>query len=162
MRKSLNLVKTMLIDVDACVAEKEKQDRQLEIFRKIDVQSKALYKRAYFKKSEIIGLGSNKKLKFEGHAILLQGRSKIQQVVVVVLTDCLFFLQENSTHNKYTFFTPENKAGVVSLQKLLIREKAGTDSFGIYIISSQPDYPEMYELKVQQPKDKNIWIKSIR
>ncbi|KAL5289557.1 hypothetical protein ACFFRR_009568 [Megaselia abdita] len=161
LRKSLHLVKTMLIDVDACVAEKEKQDRQFEIFRKIDVKSVALYKNKYFKKSEIIGLGSNKKLKFEGHAILLQGRSKIQPVVVVVLTDCLFFLQENS-HNKYSFFTPENKAGVVSLQKLLIREKAGTDSCGIYIISSQPDYPEMYELKVQQPKDKNIWIKSIR
>lgn len=161
LRKSLNLVKNMLTDVDACVAEKEKQDRQFEIFRKIDVKSVALYKNKYFKKSEIIGLGSNKKLKFEGQAILLQGRSKIQPVVVVVLTDCLFFLQENS-HNKYTFFTPENKAGVVSLQKLLIREKAGTDSCGIYIISSQPDYPEMYELKVQQPKDKNVWIKSIR
>lgn len=54
------------------------------------------------------------------------------------------------------------KAGVVSLQKLLIREKAGTESRGIYIISSNPAYPEMYELKVQDPKDKNIWIQSIR
>lgn len=31
----------------------------------------------------------------------------MQTVIVVVLTDCLFFLQENS--QKYTFFTPENK-----------------------------------------------------
>lgn len=51
---------------------------------------------------------------------------------------------------------------MVSLQKLLIREKAGTESRGIYIISSNPAYPEMFELKVQNPKDKNVWIQSIR
>lgn len=50
----------------------------------------------------------------------------------------------------------------MSLQKLLIREKAGTESRGIYIISSNPAYPEMYELKVQNPKDKNVWIQAIR
>lgn len=51
----------------------------------------------------------------------------------------------------------------MTLQKLLIREKAGTsDSRGIYIISSNPANPEMYELKVQSPKDKNSWIQSIR
>lgn len=52
--------------------------------------------------------------------------------------------------------------GVVSLQKLLIREKAGTESRSIYIISSNPANPEMYELKVQNPKDKNLWIQAIR
>ncbi|KAG4071979.1 hypothetical protein HA402_007958 [Bradysia odoriphaga] len=89
----------------------------------------------------------------------------MQTVNVVVLTDCLFFLQENSNSTqraKYTFFTPENKAGVVPLQKLLIRDKAGTESRGIYIISSNPAYPEMYELKVISPKDRNLWIQSIR
>lgn len=51
----------------------------------------------------------------------------------------------------------------MTLQKLLIREKAGSsDSRGIYIISSNPANPEMYELKVQTPKDKNVWIQSIR
>lgn len=37
----------------------------------------------------------------------MQGRSKMLTVLVVVLSDCLFFLQENS--HKYTFFNPENK-----------------------------------------------------
>lgn len=112
----------------------------------------------------------------------MQGRSKMLPVLVVVLSDCLFFLQENS--QKYSFFNPENKVcidkqkkegkfysklsfnqpGVITLQKLLIREKAGgeKDSRGIYIISSNPANPEMYELKVQSPKDKNVWIQSIR
>lgn len=51
----------------------------------------------------------------------------------------------------------------MTLKKLLIREKAGSsDSRGIYIISSNMLNPEMYELKVQSPKDKNVWIQSIR
>ena len=62
--------------------------------------------------------------------------------------------------NKYLMYYLQ--AGVVSLQKLLIREKAGTESRGIYIISSNPAFPEMYELKVQIPKDKNAWIQAIR
>ncbi|XP_055538774.1 rho guanine nucleotide exchange factor 18 isoform X3 [Wyeomyia smithii] len=158
LQKAMQLVKEILVDVDARVADKEKEDRQLEIFKRIDAKSYAIFKKDKFKKSDIIS--SNRKLKFEGIATLMQGRSKMQTVLVVVLSDCLFFLLENS--HKYSFFTPENKAGVVSLQKLLIREKAGTESRGIYIISSNPAYPEMFELKVQSPKDKNVWIQSIR
>lgn len=43
----------------------------------------------------------------------MQGRSKMQTVIVVVLTDCLFFLQDNS--NKYSFFTPENKVNMAKI-----------------------------------------------
>jgi hypothetical protein len=45
--------------------------------------------------------------RFEGLATLMQGRSKMQMVLVIVLSDCLFFLQDNN--NKYSFFTPDNK-----------------------------------------------------
>lgn len=50
----------------------------------------------------------------------------------------------------------------MSLQKLLVREKAGQDSRGIYLISSNPADPEMFELKVHKPKDKQVWIQAIR
>ncbi|XP_026679842.1 uncharacterized protein LOC103509770, partial [Diaphorina citri] len=63
---------------------------------------------------------------------------------------------------KYTFFTPDNKTGVISLQKLLVREKAGVDSRSIYLISSNPAEPEMFELKVIKPKEKQAWIDAIR
>ncbi|KAH8334557.1 hypothetical protein KR059_011484 [Drosophila kikkawai] len=161
LQHALNLVKSLLVDVDACVAEKELRERQLEIYGRVDAKSFAIYKNKPFRKSEL-GVESRRRLKFDGLATLMQGRAKTQLVLVVVLTDCLCFLSENSGHNKYTFFTPEHKAGVVPLQKLLIREKAGTESRGIYIISSNPDFPEMYELKVQTPKDKNTWIQTIR
>lgn len=45
--------------------------------------------------------------RFEGVATLMQGRSKMQTLLVIVLTDVLFFLHDNN--NKYTFFTPDNK-----------------------------------------------------
>lgn len=99
--------------------------------------------------------------RFEGLATLVTPRVKAPDtaVTVVVLSDCLLFLQEQS--KKYTFYAPDTKAGVVSLQKLLIREKAG-ESKSIYIISTDIHFPEMYELKVQQPVDKAEWIKEIR
>ena len=56
------LVKGILVDVDARVAEKEKQDRQLEIFKSIDVKSFALYKNKQFRKSDI-GVGTSRRLK---------------------------------------------------------------------------------------------------
>ncbi|KAI9576523.1 rho guanine nucleotide exchange factor 18 isoform X1 [Glossina fuscipes] len=162
LQEALSLVKELLFDVNACVDEKELRDRQIDICNCIDNKSFAIYKNKPFRKSDV-AVESRRRLKFEGSATLMQGRAKIQSVLVMVLTDCLCFLTENSAHNKYMFFTPEHKAGVVPLQKLLIREKAGTESRGIYIISSNPLYPvQMYELKIQKPKDKNIWIESIR
>lgn len=102
-----------------------------------------MYRGNKFKKSDI--LASNRNLKFEGTAHLMQGSRKMTPVVVVCLTDVLFFL---AGEQKYVFFVPDNKAGVVSLQKLLVREKAGQESRGIYLICSSPKDPEMFELKV--------------
>lgn len=113
------------------------------------------YRGAKFKKSDII----NRILKFEGTAYLMQGRGKMTAIVVVVLSDILFFLAERD--QKYAFFVPDNKAGIVSLQKLLVREKARQES-SIYLISSNPAEPEMFELKIQKPKDKQLWIQAIR
>ncbi|XP_015429693.1 PREDICTED: A-kinase anchor protein 13 [Dufourea novaeangliae] len=158
LRKALSLVKEILADVDACVADKEREDRKLEIYNKIDAKSFATYRGAKFKKSDIMAF--NRILKFEGTAYLMQGRGKMTAIVVVVLSDILFFLAERD--QKYAFFVPDNKAGIVSLQKLLVREKAGQESRGIYLISSNPAEPEMFELKIQKPKDKQLWIQAIR
>lgn len=91
----------------------------------------------------------------------MQGRGKSATVNVIVFTDVLIFLVEKD--QKYSFFVPDNKAGVVSLQKLLVREKADQkESRGIYLISSSPNDPEMFELKVLKPKDTHVWIQAIR
>lgn len=105
LQKALSLVKEILVEVDAQVAEKEKEDRKLDIYHRIDAKSFTIHRGHKFKKSDI--LQGNRSLKFEGVAMLMQGRAKMQVVLVIVLTDVLFFLQENS--NKYSFFTPDNK-----------------------------------------------------
>lgn len=51
--------------------------------------------------------------RFEGVATLMQGRGKMQVVLVIVLSDVLFFLLENN--HKYSFFTPDNKVVQVFL-----------------------------------------------
>lgn len=62
---------------------------------------------------------------------------------------------------KYAFYTPENKAGVISLEHLIIREQAGSES-NIYLITMNHETSDMYELKVQQPNSRADWILSIR
>jgi len=51
---------------------------------------------------------------------------------------------------------------VINLQKLLVREIAGQFSKGVYLISSNPYEPEMYELLFSTAKDQKIWIDQIR
>ncbi|KAJ0171899.1 hypothetical protein K1T71_012662 [Dendrolimus kikuchii] len=158
LQKALCGVKEILVDVDNQVAAKEREDRKLEIYHRIDAKSFANFRGRKFKKSDI--LQGNRSLKFEGVATLMQGRSKMQTLLVIVLTDVLFFLHDNN--NKYTFFTPDNKTGVVSLVKLLVREKAGAEGRGLYLICSGPSEPEMFELRVHRPKDIHAWISAIR
>lgn len=75
LSRAMNLVKEILVDVDSRVADKDKEDRQLEIFKRIDAKSHAILKlidersdakeikikEIKFKKSDIIS--SNRKLK---------------------------------------------------------------------------------------------------
>ncbi|XP_060837758.1 rho guanine nucleotide exchange factor 18 isoform X3 [Rhopalosiphum padi] len=171
LSRALAMVKDILVEVDSQVAEKEKEDRKLEIYNRMEAKSYTNFRGRKFKKSDL--LSENRRLRFEGTAWLMQRHAKTQMVMVnvIVMTDVLFFILENN--HKYTFFMPESNkeketkvlkpvAGVVSLQKLLVREKAGTDTKGIYLISSNPAEPEMFELKVHKPKDKQVWIQSIR
>ncbi|CAH2098197.1 unnamed protein product [Euphydryas editha] len=158
LQKALCGVKEILVDVDNQVAAKEREDRKLEIYHRIDAKSFSNFRGRKFKKSDI--LQGNRSLKFEGVATLMQGRSKMQTLLVIVLTDVLFFLHDNN--NKYTFFTPDNKTGVVSLWKLLVREKAGAEGRGLYLICNGPPEPEMFELRVHRPKDIALWIHAVR
>jgi A-kinase anchor protein 18 len=85
--KAMHLVKDILVDVDSRVADKDKEDRQLEIFKRIDAKSHAILKtidersdakeikikESKFKKSDIIS--SNRKLKYAAGLFLNQTSS---------------------------------------------------------------------------------------
>ena len=87
----------------------------------MDARSHVTHDGKKFKKSDV--LQANRKLMFEGLGVLqLQPRhNRSVQVVVVVLSDILFFLQENN--GKYYFVALENRPSVVPAHTLLARER---------------------------------------
>lgn len=62
--RALALVKEILVEVDAQVAEKEKEDRKLEIYNRIDAKSFTWHRSHKFKKSDI--LADSRKLRYVG------------------------------------------------------------------------------------------------
>ena len=56
-----------------------------------------------------------------------------------------------------------HQSSVVSLSKLLVREKDDTkDSRGIYLICSNRTEPEMYELVCRSMDERKTWISILR
>ncbi|GFS64463.1 rho guanine nucleotide exchange factor 28 [Trichonephila inaurata madagascariensis] len=151
-------LKNIISSVDVQVADKEKEIRLLEIFNRMDAKTTLFYRGKKFKKTDL--LACNRKLRKEGPMTWRSPRGKTVDVIAVLLSDFIFFLHENN--QKLFFASLENKPGIVSLQKLLARKKAGQDSCGIYLISSNPNEPEMIELFCKTPKDQKAWMEAIR
>lgn len=221
LENALILVKDVLTDIDSQVDKKKLTDRRNDLFGLVDAKSSARFKSETFKKHHIMQrtlMWVVKRLEqqhsdvltltdwlylflplssFDGSAMFMSDRTKKgQKVQVVVLDDCLFFLQEVSTpksnsnvshslvqltahhrfhmivtylffvsisiRQKYHFYGPDKQATVWSLQNLIVREEAGNDSQGIYLLQYAQDVSEMHTLRVLEPKDKNIWIKSLK
>lgn len=156
--KVLNHLKNIISQVESQVAEKEKEIRLLEVYNKMDPKATIFYRGKKFKKSDL--LSSSQKLRLEGPLTWRSPRGKTIEVLGLMLTDYIFFLQENN--QKYCFASLENKPGIVSLQKLLVRKKAGQDSKGMYLISSNPSEPEMLELFCRTSKDQKTWMDAVR
>ena len=99
---------------------------------------------------------------FEGVANLQQSKNQMIQVNVIVLSDILFFLQENN--QKFYFFTPEGKPSIVSVKTLIARERSGGTSKSLNLLSTEgfEQEPEVYELEIVQPPTRDDWITGIR
>ncbi|XP_064607834.1 A-kinase anchor protein 13-like isoform X2 [Liolophura sinensis] len=158
LSQALFLSKALLEDVDAQIDAYQREQRLLEIYNKLEGKSTVYFKGKRFKKSDIL----SRKLIHEGVISWKNARAKLVDVIAVVLSDVIIFLQENN--QKYTFFSQDNKSCVISLYKLLVREKGDTrdSKGGIYLISQNKTEPEMYEL-VCKPSDKReTWINAVR
>ena len=92
LKQANTFVKDILKEINARVAEKERNGRLIEIYNKIDIKSSLTYNGKKFKKSDLLSL--DRKLMFEGLANMQQSRSRSLQVIVIVLSDILFFLHE--------------------------------------------------------------------
>ncbi|KAG8189087.1 hypothetical protein JTE90_028633 [Oedothorax gibbosus] len=158
LHKAYKNIKDIVEHVNSAVAEKDRETRLLEIYNRIDAKSTAFFRKKKFKKSDL--LCDNRKLRYEGTLEWKSARGKVIDIHMIILSDVIVLLQENN--QKYSFASLDNKAAVISLPKLLVREKAGQNSRGLYLISSNPSDPEMYEMLASSPKDKKHWLQIIR
>ena len=174
LRNCLSLVKSILVDVNEQVAEKDRAQKLLEIYNKMDARSYVTHEGKKFKKGDI--MMEDRKLLFDGVCTLVSppmvpgssgGRGSRSPgpllLNVVVLSDVVLFLQESN--QKYTFVTPEGKTGAVPVPSLVAREKQGPDwPKSLYLLSTSVEGtpPDCYELAVVQPRDRQEWISGIR
>lgn len=157
--RSLQLSKEILQSIDDRVHEQERIQRLREIYDGFDPRANTVYKGKKFKKSDISTHG--RKLVKEGTIGLKSARGKITEATMVVLTDLIFFMQEQN--GKYTFFSQDNKSCAIPLFELLVREKSDTkESKGIYLISQNKINPEMYEIVCNTNSEREAWIREIR
>ncbi|XP_061172276.1 A-kinase anchor protein 13-like isoform X3 [Saccostrea echinata] len=157
--QSLQLSKEILQSVDDQVHEQERIQRLREIYEGFDPRATTFYKGKKFKKSDISSHG--RKLVKEGTIGLKSARGKVTEAIMVVLTDLIFFMQEQN--GKYTFFSQDNKSCAIPLFELLVREKSDTkESKGIYLISQNKLNPEMYEIVCNTNSEREAWIREIR
>ncbi|KAL4227936.1 Rho guanine nucleotide exchange factor 28 [Mactra antiquata] len=157
LTRALDLSKDVLQSVDRQVAAAERAMKLKDIYNRLDSRSMAVHRGKKFRKMDIRG----RKLLHEGFIGWKNARGKTVEVLAVVLNDVLLFLQENN--QKYSFFSQDNKEGVVSLFNLLVREKRDTrDTIGIYLISQNKQCPEMYEVVFNTTNEMQKWAKILR
>ncbi|XP_063434226.1 rho guanine nucleotide exchange factor 28-like isoform X7 [Mytilus trossulus] len=155
LSKALQLSKELLQGIDEHVDAYELKRRLSEIYQKLDSKSFATYKNRKFKRSDIYA--NNRSLLYDGQVHMRSARGKHTEVICVVLTDLIFFLQD--VNGRYNFHSQDDKSCVIPLFELLVREKCDTrDSRGIYLISHNKKNPEMYEIVCNTSTDRQKWI----
>ncbi|KAL5005519.1 hypothetical protein ScPMuIL_018975, partial [Solemya velum] len=162
LSQSLQLSKDLLKSIDEQVDAYERRIRLEEIYTKMDSKSTTLLRNKKFKRSDLLSM--SRRLLFEGNIWWKNARGKVSEVIAVILTDLILFIQESN--QKYVFVSQDNKPGVIPLFKLLVREKGDTrdisSSKGIYLISQNRHQPEMYELVCKSAEERATWISVLR
>ncbi|XP_029141793.1 rho guanine nucleotide exchange factor 2-like, partial [Protobothrops mucrosquamatus] len=154
LRTALTLVKELLSTIDQEVHNQEKNARLQEIYGRVDGRTKAHlpWERGPFSKEEML----RRKLVHDGCMLWKTPAGRFKDVLVVLMTDVLIFLQEKD--QKYIFPTLD-KPTVISIQNLIVRDIANQEK-GMFLISGTP--PEMYEVHAASRDDRNTWMKVIQ
>ncbi|GFO12697.1 rho guanine nucleotide exchange factor 18 [Plakobranchus ocellatus] len=155
LSRALLMSKEVVQHIDEKVAAYEKL---LDIVSKMDSRA-VTFKNKKFKRQDLNTEGRD--LLHSGKIGWKSARGRIYDVLAVVLTDIIVFLQKNE--QKYTFLMQDNKSCVIPLYRLLIREKQDArDSLGIYMISTNHTTPEMYELVCSSKAEREDWIRTLQ
>lgn len=87
-----------------------------------------------------------------------QNRSKVVDVIMVLLPDFLLLLQEKD--QKYAFASLDGKPAVLPLQKLIVREAAHSDR-ALYLISASDVKADLYEFHTSTAGERSSWRQQI-
>ncbi|XP_054908330.1 rho guanine nucleotide exchange factor 28 isoform X2 [Poeciliopsis prolifica] len=156
LSKALAHIRDAITAVDVRVSEYERHQRLQEVWNRMENRSAAKLKSGNtFRKQDMMG----QTLRHQGMLLWKTATSRLKDVLALLLTDVLVFLQEKD--QKYTFATVDQKPPVIALQKLIVREVANEEK-GMFLISASSAGPEMYEVHTSSKEERNTWMRLIR
>ncbi|XP_068734073.1 rho guanine nucleotide exchange factor 28-like isoform X3 [Montipora capricornis] len=159
LKNSITLVKQILQSVDETIKDHEKQKQLQDLRMKLDLKVTVTYGKSG-KKVKNIDLASNtSKLIHDGVLMWKTARGKLNETRVLIMEDMLVFLQEKD--QKYSLLSLDQKAPVIRLKNLMVREVA-IDRRAIFLVSTSQQGPEMYEIVCDSPEEKKRWMDIIR
>ncbi|XP_029940888.1 rho guanine nucleotide exchange factor 28 isoform X2 [Salarias fasciatus] len=158
LSKALAQIRDVIAAVDLRVSEYERHQRLREVWNRMENRSAAKLKNGHmFRKQDMMGPGQ--RLKHQGLLLWKTATGRLKDVLALLLTDTLIFLQEKD--QKYTFAAVDQKPPVIALQKLIVREVANEEK-GMFLISASAAGPEMYEVHTSSKDERNAWMRLIR
>uniref|UniRef100_A0A3Q3G3W0 Rho guanine nucleotide exchange factor (GEF) 28a n=1 Tax=Labrus bergylta TaxID=56723 RepID=A0A3Q3G3W0_9LABR len=154
--KALAQIRGVITAVDLSVSEYERRQRLQEVWGRMENRSAAKLKSGHtFRKQDMMRPGQT--LKHQGPLLWKTATGRLKDVLALLLTDALIFLQEKD--QKFTF--ADQKPPVIALQKLIVREVANEER-GMFLISASAAGPEMYEVHTSSKEERNTWMRLIR
>uniref|UniRef100_A0A8C1WQM3 Si:dkey-172h23.2 n=1 Tax=Cyprinus carpio TaxID=7962 RepID=A0A8C1WQM3_CYPCA len=157
LTQALQLVKDIIASVDSKVNEHEKKKRLKEIHGRTDSKSITRMKSGQMFARE--DLQRSRKLLHDGPLQLKNAAGRLKDVHALLLSDVIAFLQEKD--QKYVFASLDQRATVISLQKLIVREVAHEER-GLFLITAGIANPEMVEVHASSREERNTWMQLIQ
>ncbi|XP_072570519.1 rho guanine nucleotide exchange factor 28 isoform X2 [Paramormyrops kingsleyae] len=158
LSRALALIREVIVAVDLKVSEYNKEQKLLDILNRMENKTLAKLKNGHiFRKQDL--LNQTRTLKHEGLVYWKTATGRLKDILALLLTDTLIFLQEKD--QKFIFAAVDQKPPVISLQKLIVREVANEER-GMFLISASAAGPEMYEVHTASKEERNTWMRLIR
>ncbi|XP_051985781.1 A-kinase anchor protein 13-like isoform X2 [Xyrauchen texanus] len=154
---ALQLVKDIVASVDSKVNEHEKKRRLKDIYGRMDSKSITRMKSGQMFAREDLLRG--RKLLHDGPLQMKNTAGRLKDVQAILLSDVFIFLQEKD--QKYVFASLDQRATVISLQKLIVREVAHEER-GLFLITAGIEKPEMVEVHTTSREERNTWMQFIQ
>ncbi|XP_061657817.1 rho guanine nucleotide exchange factor 28 isoform X3 [Syngnathoides biaculeatus] len=153
---TLARLRELIAGVDLRVSEHEQRRQLRDVWSRTESRSTAKLKNGRtLRKQDMMG----QTLKHHGALLWKTATGRLKDVLALLLTDSLVFLQEKD--QKFTFATVDHKPPVVALQKLIVREVANEER-GMFLISASAGGPEMYEVHAASREERDAWMRIVR